>query len=225
METLKHNLKVIDHLRNYRPKRQTHRQSAHRPVFSFPSLGGYTPGQEKAVFTFGLGGGEKQELLTRGTRSGTTPYALSDDEGHAGDIEEGVSARSKKGKARKSWVFPSGFSRRSTAIDGLPAVAPADQPYQHTYPPANASPEQGNDSPRSGRTTPQPRRSSEEEPAIVVQAAKALRTAVLHDARNLTGKNEVGAEALGWSVNSAHEAKVLLRMSFSENCPTLYHSA
>jgi len=42
----------------------------------------------------------------------------------------------------------------------------------------------------------------------VRQAAKVFKHAVLHDARNLSGK----AGALGglaWNVNSAHEAKVI----------------
>jgi len=47
----------------------------------------------------------------------------------------------------------------------------------------------------------------DESEAVVIQAAKALKTAVLHDARNIEGK-AADAGALLWDVTSSREAKV-----------------
>ena len=41
----------------------------------------------------------------------------------------------------------------------------------------------------------------------LAQAAKAIKSVVLHDARNIKGKSE-GLASAAWNVNSAHEAKV-----------------
>lgn len=68
----------------------------------------------------------------------------------------------------------------------------------HRYPPTNRS------------YTPSRRTSvdgGEGEEALVVTAAKVLKTAVLHDARNIKGKDTT-TKGLLWNVNSAHEAKV-----------------
>ena len=50
--------------------------------------------------------------------------------------------------------------------------------------------------------------------AVVMQAAKVLKTALLHDARNLTGNVDENITGLGWNVNSAHEAKVSTQTLF-----------
>ena len=206
LETLKHDLKVIGHLRSYRPKRHTPKPSSHRPVFSLPGL--TTSSHEKPSFNFGLGGGsgEKQQLFNHLT---ATPDILSDEEAHAGDIEEGTAGgaqRSKKGKER-GWPFPSMFpSRQSSQSYSDSSTPPADQPYRnhepHTYPPTKRSLDPGN---RPGRVMPD--RSREEDPTVVVQAAKVFKSAVMHDARNIKGK-EADQSALGWKINSAYEAKV-----------------
>jgi hypothetical protein len=49
---------------------------------------------------------------------------------------------------------------------------------------------------------------NEHDTTMMTQAAKALKTAVLHDARNIRGKDDSN---LGWNVSSAHEAKRLAR--------------
>ena len=219
INTLRHNLKVIDHLRDYRPKRQPGRQPIHRPVFSLAGLVTPSPGHEKSGFNLGLSGGpahEKEASFhhTHKKRATTlVPGVFSMDEGRKGDIEEGTShrpQRSGKGKERRSWVFPSRFSSRQdiqNAIERLPDTSLPGHLYQqrhgHTYPPM--LPEQSTSS-GSARDTHQAGHSNED-PAIVFQAAKALKTAVLHDARNITGKAD-GPAGLGWNVNSAYQAKV-----------------
>lgn len=47
-------------------------------------------------------------------------------------------------------------------------------------------------------------------PVVIKQAAKVIKNAVLHDARNIRGANDSEAASLAWNVNSAHEAKVCL---------------
>lgn len=217
METLKHDLKVIDHLRGYRPKRHTSKPTPHRPVFSLAGRVTATPPFERSGFSFGVDSGtanENHELLHHHRNRPMSPAILSDDEGHVGDIEEGTghgSPRSRKGKERRSWIFPSAISLghgSQGTDDTSTAPALADHPYYaHIYPPTtHHSSEQGNSS-RSRRVTPQPTRSHEEDAAVVVQAAKALKTAMMHDARNIKGK-ETDLSKLGKNINSAHEAKV-----------------
>ena len=214
LEALKHDMKVIDHLRGYRPKRQAPKPSYHRPIFSLSGLT-TSPPHEKSGFSFGRGriAGEKQELLHHHP---VKHDALSDDEAHIGDIEEGtgrVGQTSKKGKERRSWIFPSMFPSRQSSqstSDSATTSTPADQPYNncepHTYPPTKHTLDPGTNS-RLGRATPQPSRSREEDPTVVTQAAKVLKSAVMHDARNIKGK-EGDQSGLGWKIKSAHDAKV-----------------
>jgi len=53
-----------------------------------------------------------------------------------------------------------------------------------------------------------PRTSVDGVEATVKHAAKVIKHAVLHDARNLSGKNGEDLGSLSWNVNSAQEAKV-----------------
>ncbi|KAF8592464.1 hypothetical protein K439DRAFT_1625826 [Ramaria rubella] len=220
IESLKHDLKVIDHLRGYRPKRHSAKNSGIRG-FSLAGLVAGTPGYEKSGFMFGGSSGtsnEKQGFPHHYAPPSRpiTPDPLSDDNTHAGDIEEGAERGNQdltKLRARRTWSLPFTLSSRqnSSSINVTPAVptALADHPYRshgsHTYPPS-ADP---NNAFRPGKAVPQLRRMDEED-STVIQAARALKTAVLHDARNIKGKED-GPSALGWDVNSAHEAKRLAR--------------
>jgi len=58
-----------------------------------------------------------------------------------------------------------------------------------------------------------PRTSVDGVEATVKHAAKVIKHAVLHDARNLSGRNGEDLGSLSWNVNSAHEAKVFHRAS------------
>jgi hypothetical protein len=53
-----------------------------------------------------------------------------------------------------------------------------------------------------------PRASVDGVEATVKHAASVIKHAVLHDARNLRGKNGEDLGSLSWNVNSSHEAKV-----------------
>lgn len=193
IESLQHDLNVLDHLRNYRPKRQSHKPSpsAHRSVFAgFPSLMAVTPSHERTGFSWGLGGD--------GRRSRPDTPEGTDDEGHAGDTE-GVNSSTKKRNFRKSWGFN---TTKQETLGTNDRPSPTDQPYPdlHSYPP------KPREALRSGQSSPNHKHLDDGDDAVVVQAARALKHAVLHDARNIKGKPV--NTGLGWDVASAHEAKV-----------------
>ena len=127
-----------------------------------------------------------------------SPVVGFKDDGHTADSENEDS--------------PKGKGKRRSALFLKPGGDPDDPPVSiasvHSYPPA----------PRSGANTPTRRRDSHETDdagaaAVVTQAAKVLKTAVLHDARNLRGKD--GADkALVWDVTNSAEAKRLARLIY-----------
>jgi len=128
-----------------------------------------------------------------------SPVAGSRDDGHMADGEN-EDAPKGKGKRRSALLLNPGGDLND------PSVSMASV---HSYPPAL----------RSGANTPTRRRDSHDTDdagptAVVTQAAKALKTAVLHDARNLKGKD--GAEkALMWDVTNSAEAKRLARLIYT----------
>lgn len=58
-------------------------------------------------------------------------------------------------------------------------------------------------------------------PKVIKQAAKVVKNAILHDARNIRGANDSETASLAWNVNSAHEAKV---RSLQRCCLVYCHS-
>jgi hypothetical protein len=120
------------------------------------------------------------------------------DDGHMADSENEDSPKGK-GK-RRSALFPN--------PGGDPNDPSVSMASVHSYPPV----------PRSGANTPTRRRDSHDADdagatTVVTQAAKALKTAVLHDARNLRGKD--GADrTLVWDVTNSTEAKRLARLIY-----------
>ena len=123
-----------------------------------------------------------------------SPVVGLKDDGHMADSENEGSPKDK-GKRRSALFLNPGGD-----LNGPSNV--------HSYPPAQ----------RSGTNTPTRRRDSHEiddagAAAVVTQAAKALKTAVLHDARNLKGKD--GADkGLVWDVTNSTEAKRLARLIY-----------
>lgn len=71
----------------------------------------------------------------------------------------------------------------------------------HTYPPSASPPDAGG----SGRPTSMS--TEAEDGQMLTQAAKALKAAVLHDARNIKGKDTTEAD-VSFTITSPHEAKV-----------------
>ncbi|KAI0722160.1 Mechanosensitive ion channel-domain-containing protein [Cerioporus squamosus] len=186
-------LKVIEKLRTYRPKRRHAQKSSFgrsTPVFS--AL--LTPAHEKDHFL----GGRSRPGTPGGSRAGTPEQnCTSSDE----DRDATLVARKRKGKARRSW--------RTHEDKPDLRVNTADQ---HRYPPSPLAGSPANTGSPAGGSR---RRSSDsDDPAVVIQAAtqaaKALKTAMLHDARNIQGKDEE-LNGLVWNVSSSHEAKRLAR--------------
>jgi hypothetical protein len=158
---------------------------------------------------------EHFNFLSGALRKASTPHV--DSEGEDGDIEDANDGAAKnKGKQKRRSFRPAEredttntlSSRAKSPVSELPSrpVTPSglnpnahvesDSPHQ--YPP-NASHVR--------------RHSWDEGDTTLVtaanNAAKVLKTAVLHDARNIKGK-DAGLKALAWNVNSSYEAKVCL---------------
>ncbi|KAH7916809.1 Mechanosensitive ion channel-domain-containing protein [Hygrophoropsis aurantiaca] len=198
LEEVKRALHAIEKLRDYKPKPSTrhhHQRSGggHTPMFS--ALGFMTPFSEKEHFN----------LLSNRLRD-ESPGPLSG--GDDGDDEDGGKTKNKKAKHinRRLKVSPkvddsAGGTPTSEKHIGSPSGTPSHSPQDkhsptHKYPP-----------------TPVRRRSidpHDESDAAFVQAARAFKSAVLHDARNIKGKEDAMA-SLMFSVTSAHEAKRLAR--------------
>jgi len=205
LESLTKTLKTIDHLREYRPKNKAKRNTGgyRTPILSNLGFGiGTTPRLEK------------QEFITGRSRP-ATPDMLSEDEGIAGDIDDDEKGGSKKGKQRANRRSVFSMLRQNSESTTVPSrpdspsatVSAASE--SHTYPPSRTPPLGVTSPSRPG--TPNTRR-SEDNDRVIVHAAKALKTAVLHDARNLIHHDEDEAIAgLGWSINSPREAKRLAR--------------
>jgi hypothetical protein len=190
LDEVKDSLKVIEKLRDYKPKPSgRHKTSgSHTPMFgAFTGL--MTPFTEKDHFNL---------LSSRLRSEGSQPS-----DGEDADVEDRAKAKKRKGKGKgkrkqrdsKTFVALEESTTNTPEYTGssvtTPAThSPADKHTTHKYPP-----------------TPVRQRSVDDDPTIVVQAAKAFKSAVLHDARNIKGTVDE-QEGLGFSVGSTHEAKV-----------------
>ena len=127
-----------------------------------------------------------------------SPVVGLKDDGHMADSENEDSPKGK-GKRRSALLLSPGGNTNDPSVS-ITSI--------HSYPPTL----------RSGANTPTRRRDSHDTDdagaaAVVTQAAKALKTAVLHDARNLKGKD--GADrTLVWDVANSSEAKRLARLIY-----------
>jgi hypothetical protein len=156
-------IKVIDHLRDYKPKRKTH-----------------PAGQSSSFFRM-----ERDPML----------------------VEEGLTASDGpkgKGKSRGSrgW-FKSSTKERKTTQSRSRSTSPVTSTNRHSYPPRRATPDKDKDG-------------AEE---LLAQAARTVKRAVMHDARNMRGANSGGTGGIGgagdedetglkFKMGSAKEAKV-----------------
>ncbi|EGO01583.1 hypothetical protein SERLA73DRAFT_85328 [Serpula lacrymans var. lacrymans S7.3] len=198
IEEVKKALHAIEKLRNYRPKatsRHHHRSGGgHSQMFS--SFGFPSPFSEKEHFN----------LLNSRLRADSPDASRGRDGDDDGD-DEGTKGKKAKGKHKKPTTRVYHNLNESTV--GTPM---SELPSATRTPPALHSPKD-KDSPHKYPPTPGRRRSfdpHEESEAAFMQAARAIKTAVLHDARGIKGGNdELGG--LTFSVNSAHEAKRLAK--------------
>ncbi|KAJ3503863.1 hypothetical protein NLJ89_g8241 [Agrocybe chaxingu] len=234
VEVVEKALAVIEKLREYRPKLPTHtphtRSGTRTPVFGL-SLPAFSEKQHYSQLS-----GALRNMSPPVSRSGTS-HGHEDVENY-GDTEDAnktlVNPSTKKGKKKErlSWFGGGGHSgetsRKTTdpmefprggttpvnektqeGIELVPtsAVSYASGPAFTSNPvtPSNLNPHRY---PPHGTNSPRPSLDSAD--ATLKQAAKVIKNAVLHDARNLRGKNE-NLAGLSWNINSTHEAKRLAR--------------
>ncbi|KIJ19879.1 hypothetical protein PAXINDRAFT_67451 [Paxillus involutus ATCC 200175] len=196
LEEVKTALRVIEKLRDYKPptRHQPHRSNGgHTPMFS---LGFMTPFTEKEHFNYP----QHADNLSHGY-----------DDGDDADVEDGSKDKHSKGKhrQRESRVFVKvneaplespGLERRLTSPSNSAMNSPPEtHPVSHRYPPRSA---------RKRAVEQQMEQQEEHNPAI--QAARAIKSAVLHDARNIKGNSD-DLSGLVFGINSSYEAKRLSR--------------
>ncbi|KAJ7087215.1 Mechanosensitive ion channel-domain-containing protein [Mycena belliarum] len=107
----------------------------------------------------------------------------------AGIDWEAETLKKKKGRAHGQEFDESRPVSRPMTPTSRPLSTIGETPNPHRYPPSRGD--------------------HENDATLVGTAAKALKTAVLHDARNIKGKDAI--VGMQWNVNSAHEAKRLAR--------------
>ncbi|KAF5393674.1 hypothetical protein D9757_000348 [Collybiopsis confluens] len=241
LEFVQTSLKVIEKLRNYRPKHNNNfgRQSAGR----HSAWGWSTPVLERAGFGLSKSGHGKhtasssQHHLNRSRDDDGTDADYDDERTAVGNNSRKSTLNSflggtTKGKKRMSTIAassPSVFgehelgvlttgsspepSRPRTPSTAAPFISsplsppnpPSGRMTPHRYPPGSASPRPSIESSLGAGET-------------LAAAAKALKTAFLHDARNIRGDDEEdtgggigGALGFGSGVGSSSEAKRLAR--------------
>lgn len=188
---------MIERLRDYRPKHK-HRSGGRTPNF----FGFATPAFERDHMGWGMRHRtETPEPLHHG-------QGHTDEEDHldADDEDAAGKGKAKKGKAKDKKKTRISISTRPVTPDpeamGSSRGVTDSPTSPHRYPPLSPD------------GAPQRKTSDGSDEMVVMQAAKVLKNAVLHDARNIQGKEgETGG--LVWDVTSAHEAKVCLPFALS----------
>lgn len=140
-----------------------------------------------------------------------SPDAFSGTDGDAEDRDATVVKNKRKSKGKqKTWTGDTSDTANSEPIKRIDQTLPPP----HSYPPSVSV------SPMT--STPLRKGSDSDEDAAPIlhvqqaatQAAKALKTAVLHDARNIQGHADENMGGIVWNVTSAQEAKHLARSLF-----------
>ncbi|KAH0839621.1 Mechanosensitive ion channel-domain-containing protein [Lanmaoa asiatica] len=183
LEEVKCGLRIIEKLREYKPRTRHHnnRSSGGHGVFN---LGFVYPFGEK-----GSNHRQRGDSISQGY-----------DGGNDADAEDNKGKGKQRPPGLRASIQPHDIAPDSPELEDskTPATHPAFSPSHenqdvfYEYPPSRKHMYQ----------------QEEHNPAI--QAARAIKSAVLHDARNITG-NDDDLSGLRFSVTSAHEAKRLAR--------------
>ena len=202
-------LAVIDHLKDYRPKR-------HIP--GTPK--GLKSGRITPTFVFGRNTGKRTPPFgpAGAPRSGTPDLSFEADVEDLGYITGSDTEKVKRkmflglGTTRKSKIAPrrmptsptmrapganSAGPSRNVSDDFDNVVRNQSNQHPHTYPPT--APLGARQGPAATDDAP--------EAKVLAQAAKVLKAAALHDARNIKGKDTTEAD-VSFTITSPHEAKV-----------------
>lgn len=210
VDSLQEALAAIEKLRDYRPPVQSSRRSPGTRTPIFGSGGPTTPFSEKDYFGYLSG------ALHSASMSGMHTYQrAAPSDGEDGDVDDNVVGGSEKsalkgkgkrdGRRWQSWLgkYSRQGSNATTVPDPSVGIEMIASPIQsRPMTPSGLNPHRYPPSPRGSVDV-----SGERGEATIVQAAKVIKAAVLHDARNVKGKEH---ERMTWNVNSAHEAKVRL---------------
>ncbi|KAI0260914.1 Mechanosensitive ion channel-domain-containing protein [Gloeopeniophorella convolvens] len=179
IDDLREALRVIEHLRDYRPKPRVRghgrNHGSRTPVFS-------------AIVRSSLVNNPAVEKAAAALRSSSRPGTPVTDSDWDGDAED---------HAGGSWAARGKGKKRASAIAAAAVASGEGSPHRYPPTPVGAA---GSDSDDDG-------------PAVV-HAARVLKNAVLHDARNIEGK-DADTAGLVWDVSSAHEAKRLARLIYT----------
>ncbi|KZS97573.1 hypothetical protein SISNIDRAFT_405172 [Sistotremastrum niveocremeum HHB9708] len=207
IEEISHALKVVDHLRMYRPKHASGTPRSH-------SRGLRTSG----FALFGLTPSSEKENPTSRSPTVQTPGNFSGDEdGNIADSEGAGGTRSRKGKGRNSWFLGQRTPpRRDTDASKTPSGVTTPIPLGHLTKPSQHSvhvyPPSSVESPTRDNGADTPESKEPDVDTTLRHAAKVLKSTVLHDARNIHRVSDAdGAAGLAWNVTSAHEAKKVAR--------------
>ena len=161
-----------------------------------------TPFDEKEHFHFLSGALKKHQRRDSDSEDGDV---------EDGDDENGI--KSTKGKQKRTSLKPSAKQDTSTTPGsiGNSVNLPHSEASSRAGTPSGLHPSHNMDSPHKYPPISSPARSRrgsiDDADSTLINAAKVIKTAVLHDARNIKGKDS-GLKTLIWNVNSAHEAKV-----------------
>jgi hypothetical protein len=181
-------LHAVETLRNYKPVKvhPTKKFSGVRtPVFGSPR----TPQIEKEKFN--------------------SPSRLQSAAGSL-DLERDVQVQAEASDAGPLTTKAKG--KRKSGFWSPPEVSVETESSAHQYPPKSSATHEksGSGSPLSTRTIEE---HDNDAVHMVTQAAKVLKTAVLHDARNITGQSDAD-DGLVWNVSNSREAKRLARLIY-----------
>lgn len=204
LETVSQTLGVIDKLRSHKPKRYNRKSSLPfgrtTPTLSALVMSPYTD-----INHYNL----NSRSNTPVNSCPGTPDILSGNEGDSEDPDVTlVKSKKKKSKGKQKYGTVESKDTPYSKVDQSPRGS-------HYYPPSiGASPQTSTPLRKGGDSN------SEEDAATTLHqkathAAKVLKTAVMHDARNIRGHSDDNLRGLVWSVTSAHEAKHLARSIFT----------
>lgn len=232
IEGVQEALAVIEKLRDFRPKLRAPRMKSRGRSNLFS---GFSPGTLLQEEDPDSSSGALYTASPLVSRSNT----WYEDESNDGDIEEKAIPSRQRVKVTDSfsWLgedknlrllrraedgnmsYPEssgrrnadGYGKRENADNEMEMVPPSLPPSRPTTPTFNPNPHRYPPSVKNSRSSFD---ASVELDTTLVNAAKVLKNAVLHDARNIRGKDD-DLGGLSWNVNSAYEAKHLARSIYT----------
>ncbi|RDB20512.1 Mechanosensitive ion channel protein 9 [Hypsizygus marmoreus] len=220
VEAVHQTLDAVETLRQYRPPRSANaRKSPGTRTPLFGSMGFSSPIAMSDKEHFTSLSGALRSATPPGSRSQFDHDDGTDADADSEDPDKTLVAKGKK-KERMSWLrgHAPGHGHKGKKASDSPVLPNAEYEME-SFPlsPGAATPSTFyGDTSSPYRYPPTPATQAEEggAEATLVHAAKVFKNAVLHDARNIGGKNE-GDGSMAWNVSSTQEAKRLARAIYT----------